>query len=97
MSSIVYQTNKANGNVYAYHYTIISDEYIYKWLPVLIEQGYDEYKKQTKGLEESSRMGKYSYLSPDLMDGWVIVEPKLRARVEKAKPKKIPFFLRNKV
>ena len=86
--------NIAEGNVGAYHYTIISDSYVFKWLPYLIENGFEKYKEATKGLEETSREAKYRYLDTKLMKGWN-TKGKLKERIEK-ESKKIPFFLRKK-
>lgn len=96
-SKFIYNAKKiAEGKVGAYHYTIISDNYVNKWLPYLLENGYDKYKEATKGLEETSREAKYAYMDTKLMTGWNI-KGKLKERVQNEKKPKIPFFLRNKI
>lgn len=87
--------NIAEGKIGAYHYTIIADNYVYQWLPYLLENGYDKYKEASKGLEETSREAKYAYMDTSLMQGWN-VKGKLKERVESEKKPKVPFFLRNK-
>lgn len=85
----------SEGKVTAYHYTVISDKYVQKWLPYLMENGYDAYKQATKGLEETAKNHKYEYLDPNLMQGWMVTG-KLKEYAQQTKPKKVPFFMKGK-
>ena len=53
-----------NGEVFGYHYIIINDQYVWKYLPLLMEQGPDAYKKLIKDIKGEAKGTKYSYLKP---------------------------------
>ena len=86
----------SEGNVTGYHYIVISDKYVHKWLPFLMERGYEEYKKATKGLEETAKNHKYEYLDPNLMQGWAVTG-NLKQYADSVKKPKVPFFLKSKL
>jgi hypothetical protein len=60
------------GKVYGYHYMIIADSYVQKYLPILVEQGYDAYKEAVRGKDDESRTRKYAYYNEKEMQGWVL-------------------------
>lgn len=55
---------------YAYHYTIIPDEHIFKFLPTLLEFGVSAYKNAIKGWERTESDRKFQYLPDEVLEGW---------------------------